>query len=266
MALLNHFGETPNFKNCGRCDNCVAAKAYAGDMERDFGPEALALLTAVQAATGSGGRTSWTHIERALTAGALFKQLAPRRSAKVLKEFVPALLQKGLAQRQTVKGEHAAYDVYGLTTKGSAAISNLRGSSPKPLMLPVPASVRADDAKKKQQAAARRAEVEKKAAELRCKGVNVPLVPESELQWDAKSNPVSNAILHYARTLSSWRERGQDKRADAHEALLEELYAWRQREAERLSMAPAAIFADHLAMKFVIVKPSDTAALAEVCA
>ena len=29
-------------------------------------------------------------------------------------------------------------------------------------------------------------------------------------------------------------------------------------------MAPAAVFADHLAMKFVIVKPSDTAALAEV--
>ena len=32
--------------------------------------------------------------------------------------------------------------------------------------------------------------------------------------------------------------------------------------AERLSMAPASIFADHLAMKFAMVKPGDTEALA----
>jgi len=53
-------------------------------------------------------------------------------------------------------------------------------------------------------------------SQLKCRAVRVA-VPEAELQPHAVDKAVSNAVLHYARTIASWRERGQEKRADAHE-------------------------------------------------
>lgn len=87
------------------------------------------------------------------------------------------------------------------------------------------------------------------------------MVPAAELQPYSDGGPVTKAILAYHRTLAGWRERGLDKKADAHEALFEKLMTWRQEEAERLRLAPVTVLPDHLAMAIVKVKPLGVDAL-----
>ena len=86
-------------------------------------------------------------------------------------------------------------------------------------MLAVPASVRPAYEKKKKLTDKRSAEIDSRPSQvhlLKRQAVRVA-VPEAELQPHAVDKAVSNAVLHYARTIASWRERGQEKRADAHE-------------------------------------------------
>ena len=92
-------------------------------------------------------------------------------------------------------------------------------------------------------------------------GYDVAAVPESELEPGAERTPVTNALLHWARTLDDWRARGQQSRAEAHEALYKQLVDWRQAEASRLRMAPASVLADHLAFKIALVKPQEAESL-----
>ena len=66
---------------------------------------------------------------------------------KALKEFLPALEAAGLVLRKTVKSQYSAYDVYSATAQGQQTLRGLASSSPPPLMLPVPASVREEDRK-----------------------------------------------------------------------------------------------------------------------
>ena len=47
----------------------------------------------------------------------------------------------------------------------------------------------------------------------------------------------------------------------AHEALHARVVEWRNAEAKRVGMAPGAVFADHVGMKLVLVKPSSPEAL-----
>ena len=74
-------------------------------------------------------------------------------------------------------------------------------------------------------------------AALVAKGVDLAQVPDDELQPNAEATPVTSAILYYARSLQSWRARGQGARADATETLHASILAWRATEAVRAGMA-----------------------------
>lgn len=54
----------------------------------------------------------------------------------------------------------------------------------------------------------------------------------------AEKTPVASALLHWARTLDAWRQRGAVERAEAHEDLFKRLHGWRSAEAQRLCAAP----------------------------
>jgi len=257
IKLLDHLGEGRS-QPCGSCDNCRAKEEHKGDTERDFGPVARVLLSALGA--GYNGQ-AWSHAEKAVAQHSLFSQLRPRRPTKVLKEFLPALEAAGLVLRKTVKGQHGAYDVYSTTPQGQQALRGLSGASPPPLMLPVPASVREEDRKAREAADRVKAEVEAARKGLAERGVNLAEVPEAELQPNAEQTPVTTAILHYYRQLKQWRDTGKAERAEAHEALHGSVVSWRAAEAKRVGMAPGAIFADHVAMKLVLVKPTSAEAL-----
>merc|ERR1740139_1174185 len=256
IKLLTYLGE-PRAQACGSCDNCRNKEQHKGDTERDFGPVARVLLSALSVCSGQ----SWTHVEKAVAQHSLTAQLQPRRGAKVLKEFLPGLEIAGLVLRKTVKGAYGAYDVYSTTPQGQHVLRGLAGAAPPPLMLPVPASVREEDRKAREAADRVKAEVEAALKGLAARGVDVAEVPESELQPNAEQTPVTTAILHYFRQLKQWRESGKTERAEAHEALHGSVVAWRAAEAKRVGMAPGAIFADHVAMKLVLVKPTSTEAL-----
>ena len=96
---------------------------------------------------------------------------------------------------------------------------------------------------------------------LQAAGYDMAAVPEAELEPGAERTPVTNALLHWARTLDDWRTRGQMARAEAHEALHLTLREWRQSEAARLRMAPASVLADHLLLKVALVKPREADSL-----
>ena len=166
----------------------------------------------------------------------------------------------GLVRRVTVKGKHGAFDVYSTTPQGGQVLRGLQVPAPPPLLLPVPASVREEDRKAREAVEKQRAEVGAARDALAARGIDMTAVPEAELQPNAEHTPVTTAVLHYFRQLKSWREAGKVERAEAHEALHGRVVAWRAAEAARVGMAPGAIFADHVAMKLVLVKPTSAEA------
>lgn len=264
VGLLGLMGERPPFNRCGVCDTCANAQKHAGDMERDFGPEARVMLTVVQ------GSAVWTQMQQALgftspegsrvapsSIEGLRAALRPRRSVPVLREFLPLLVQAGLVQRSTKTGSYGAYDTYHLTPRGHGQLQAFAQMPPPPLMLAVPESVRKAEDVDKAKATKTRVEVNKLREKLLAAGYDVAAVPEAELEPGAERTPVTTALLQWARTLDDWRARGQDQRADAHEALYKSLVQWRQAEAARLRMAPASVLADHLAFKIALVKPAE---------
>jgi len=254
VALLGLMGERATFAACGTCDCCVRSKKFAGDMERDFAPETRLLLTAVQA----NGVIS--KMEKAMAAPPLCTlraALRQRRSWATLKDFLPILVTRGLLSRETRQGAYAAYDLYQLTPSGKEQLHNLSRVPMPALMLPVPDSVRRDDKVEIEKAAKTRDEVSKALQKLRAAGIDVAMVPESELQPGAEKTPVTSAILYWTRSLDDWRARGQANRAEAHEALYRSILEWRQSEAARLRMAPASVLPDHLVMKVCQVKPTE---------
>ena len=260
VELLGCFQERAPFASCGTCDCCKAKKEHAGDLERDFGAEALVLMTAVRRLPGK----AWTYVEKELNdkaspAYALRTQLKFKRATAVLKEFVQPLVAKGYLGKRTIKGGYGAFEVIDLLPAGSHALSQLGpGGGGGPLMLPVPEVVRRSDKKAAEEAAALRKQVEQA---LQSRGVDAALVPEAELQPYANGGPVTDAILAYTNTIAGWRARGQDAKADAHEELLERIRTWRQSEAERLRLAPASVLPDHQAMSLVKVKPQQKESL-----
>ena len=151
--------------------------------------------------------------------------------------------------------------MYHLTPRGHSQLQALAQVPPPPLMLPVPESVRRAEEVDKAKATKTREEVNRLRTKLLAAGYDVAAVPESELEPGAERTPVTNALLHWARTLDDWRARGQQSRAEAHEALYKQLVDWRQAEASRLRMAPASVLADHLAFKIALVKPQEAESL-----
>ena len=253
--LLPAFGETFAQGTCGACDNCV--NAASGDGERDFGAEARVVLTAIRHSPGN----PWSRIEPLLTGKVaspteqLFRSLSPRRSMTVLRDFLPQLVSLGLVGRRSVQGQHGAWDVYTLTQPGAARLAQLGGASPPPLLLPVPESIRRDEAEKAEKAKARAAALEQAAARV---GTSLAAVPKGDV---ADGGPVSAAILQYDKLLAGWRERGQSERADAREELRRRLLEWRLAEAARLQMAPASVLPDHVALKICHVLPESVETL-----
>eukprot|EP00966_Prymnesium_polylepis_P220771 5106387-Prymnesium_polylepis.1 len=170
---------------------------------------------------------------------------------------MPVLEQAGLVARSVQKGTYGAYDVLRISPKGATQLGALSRVPPPPLRLAVPAALRAAEDVEKAKAAKTRAEVTKVREQLLKAGYELAAVPEAELEPGAERTPVTNALLHWARTLDDWTRRGMGSRADAHRALHVNLLGWRQEEAQRLRMAPASVLADHLALKLCLVKPAD---------
>jgi len=258
--LLRLLGEMPTFLQCGSCDSCTTASLYAGDLERDFSSEVCALLSAVQSAQFR----AWTHVEKALD----LKALRPRRSAQTMKEFVPILEQRGVITRRSVKNPagYGAYDVYSLSTpQGFDLLRGLQRKPPIPYLLPVPKGIRAEQAAQEEAARKKREEVAAARRELLLRsGVSLAAVPEQEFEPGAECTAVSTALLHWARTLAKFRERGQEGRATAYEQLYDMLLAWRSKQASSLKMAPASVIADHLLLRIAYVQPCSLEALLAV--
>mmetsp|Transcript_93429 Transcript_93429/g.166238 ORF Transcript_93429/g.166238 Transcript_93429/m.166238 type:complete len:894 (+) Transcript_93429:119-2800(+) len=262
--LIKYFGEKPSFESCGNCDFCMACSKNAGDSHRNFWPVACPILMAV-ASTSSFPMAQTKLLEilagrapdfasRAVTeAIPKIQDLLVRlpkimRSQAFLKEMISLLCNAGYLSRQqksleTASGYTNRYEVYVLSEKGNTA---LRGGN-SDLQLPVPPGIRQHEEKEAQKLAA-------KVKELKDAGYDPEKMSKEELEND------DNKLLWYVRKLKGWRESGSEsliKRADNHDELQRRILEWRAAAAVKLQMAPAAVFAEHLAATISYCKPTN---------
>ena len=256
--LLRLMGEKvdPGFK-CGTCDNCVNAVQHAGDATRDFGGVARIMLRACQL------EPVWSKMEKALSQKGgeldnMRSKLKPRYSVQTLREFLPQLVHEGYVVRvsQQMANGRGTYDLNRVTALGQQVLNNPN----RPLMLPVPPSVRKEEEELKAKKAKEVKEVDKARQRLVAAGYSLEAVPAEELQPHAEQTPVLTALLEWSRTLDRYRDSGKEQRAESLELLHKTLLDWRSDEAARLRMAPTSVLQDHLALKICIIKPdsSDT--------
>ena len=286
--ILEFFNESPDFggkRRCGTCDNCVARAANSGDLERDFSAAALPVLLAVRNAA-SQRPASWASIENHLkpaansaASRALAALLTTERwSLANLKELVPPLCAAQPAesgstqpyvQRSSVSSAASSdrpsrtWDGYALSGRGQrfleeAGYAHGSGKQP-PLFLPVPQCVRLKEAAAKEKH-------ERAMAKLKSRGIDLSTLPASERdphKSETELLPATKAYIDFIDKVAALRARGGggEQTAAAMEGLVADLEAWRDAEALRLGMAPAAVILPHLIYKLAHVRPRDADAL-----
>ena len=107
-ALLDYFGETSSYTQCGNCDNCDASKKHGDDLTRDFRHEAALILTAVSlhgSLAPAKSKLQTTLASDPRLEGLRGRVPKDRRSASYLLEsFLGPLVKEGYVQRGIERG------------------------------------------------------------------------------------------------------------------------------------------------------------------
>jgi ATP-dependent DNA helicase RecQ/Werner syndrome ATP-dependent helicase len=252
--LLRHFDEVPAFgERCGTCDNCIARKKNAGDLERNFGREAVQLLKAI-----NNAREGWKAPSKTKIRDAVSKIGNRSLSVDILMSLLPPLVSRGFIERKTVKTNAGRFDrtweVYEPTHKGRKLLADAQCGAQRDIRLPVPQAMRASEEKMRAERAAVRAELE-------AAGIDVAGIPQSE-QDAGYDGPVTRAFKQFLRTNQSLREaasRGEKNsaaRLRKREELHKRVLAWRAETAKTLRIAPVSVIAEHVVMKICHTQPT----------
>jgi len=150
----------------------------------------------------------------------------------------------------TQQGYNTNFDAYSNTEKGRAAHkANLE------IRLQVPQSIRQVEAQAK-------AVIVKREKELGACGVDVSKIPVEEREKG--EGPIISAHLRWSRHINHLREKGQGDRADKAEQLLKDIFAWREKKAAELKLAPTSVLAEHTAKNIAYTRPASVEALCEI--
>jgi hypothetical protein len=126
------------------------------------------------------------------------------------------------------------YSVYNITSKGMKALVD------GPIMLPVPLSVR-------EQEALEEAKKQQVLAELKDKGVDMQQIPLDELE--AGEGESIAALKRWYSYVDSMTARGRTDIVNELDDLKNRIEAWRLDMAEKFRMAPASVMEEHLLVK-----------------
>eukprot|EP00656_Telonema_subtile_P057668 TRINITY_DN9540_c0_g1_i2.p1 TRINITY_DN9540_c0_g1~~TRINITY_DN9540_c0_g1_i2.p1 ORF type:complete len:517 (+),score=151.30 TRINITY_DN9540_c0_g1_i2:1335-2885(+) len=239
-AILRFFEQEPAWEGgCGSCDVCLATVQHADDLTREFSQECSIVLAAANKSAGKG-KTKLTEQIRELAK-------PTKLTAKFLLELVSPLVEAGYLKQSTESFMIGKYSKTFLTTsltpKGHTALdSQCRG-----LSLPVPASLR------RQEAAARH-QTEQLHAQLREAGMDLTSIPQDQL--DSCSGPIFSTQRDWCSRVRYYEQSGQPHKAQQLQGLKHKLFEWREAVAIMLGMAPGAVMPDHIAMKVAYTVPS----------
>eukprot|EP00041_Stephanoeca_diplocostata_P029522 m.874384 g.874384 ORF g.874384 m.874384 type:complete len:929 (-) comp23574_c0_seq5:426-3212(-) len=241
-AIVQYFSngeETADFgSHCGKCDNCVNARKYSGDMERNFLPEALAVLLCLR-----GHRSlPMSRLLEAVIGSTNGKAL--KRTKEFWKEFVSILCKRGLVQQSTIKGQYSTYYAYKQTSTGMALLSSADNGKMS-FMCEVPKAVRDGER-----------EFHKRIQTLRDSGVDLSTIPQTELTNGGVGGPNLDAEENWIKLLARYREKGDIDREKNMKTLLQRIMTWREKQAVALRMAPAAVCTNALAKRLAYVMPT----------
>jgi ATP-dependent DNA helicase RecQ/Werner syndrome ATP-dependent helicase len=275
VEILKFFGEVPAFQACGNCDNCESAKAHGDDATRDFRLAAAPIFYALDATSGfpasvtklmdivmgryksQGFGSTDTAIQQAMTKSKEIVVGLPRNQCteNFRKELLVMLAAEGYVTRSkqshtTGSGYTVNYDIYQLTDKGRAA-----HKAELEIRLQVPNSIRQMEAEAK-------AAAEKRQQEMAKSGVDISKIPADERENG--DGPITRAHLRWSRHIEHLREKGNGDRADKLEQLLKEIFAWRDKKAAELSLAPTSVLAEHTAKNIAYTRPGSVDALCEI--
>jgi RecQ family ATP-dependent DNA helicase len=213
MRICSFFGEAATNAPCGTCGPCEEAAAGTGAAARDFTREARLLCRAVGLVPGGLARTricpvvigrftgfgEAKHIPPAVEAAmpllaAEFATLG--RTARVLEELLPSLVEEDLIRREarrttTAGGRNVTHESYVITEKGRIILAD----DDARVDLPVPPSILEQEHREAAKTKAFR-------SELTQSGVDITKIPEAEIA--ARDGPALRAGINWAR---SWRDK-----------------------------------------------------------
>jgi len=259
-SLLRYFNEVPSFGDrCGTCDTCQRRSKYAGDEQRDFARDGALLvlqaasdldepsLSTLQSAISSKQLESYRY-KRGVSPTDCMNRVAKLKDEMsasypqaFFRELVPLLCQKGymseMSRSANVGGFDRTWTVYGLTSKGHQVISLASASATTPaIMLPVPEFVRESERKEEEKR-------QKVLAKLEANGIKIEDLPPEE---------VKKGDGEQVRAFSTWhsyleriRKNGNEERYSQLTRLFSTIDQWRRDAAEKYSMSPASVLAEH---------------------
>jgi len=245
------------------CKACTVCNSSSVSDVRDFTAEVLQVLRAISIynsaisksalwciVKGSAPKTGNLpfSITSALPGMSKSYSLLGKRG-RFLEELFPSIMTSGLVLRETKShttggGFNTNYDAFTVTDKGRALLKQPNAE----LRLKAPQGLLDQE----------RREEEKKAKtkkELVDSGVDVALIPENEL--DEGNGPVLRSHQNWLRTIKSLREKDEHgvKKADALEALLKSILAWRTKVAMETRLAPHHVLEEHIAKAIAYSRP-----------
>tara|TARA_R110002050_G_scaffold211200_1_gene347310 strand:+ start:340 stop:1398 length:1059 start_codon:yes stop_codon:yes gene_type:complete len=144
------------------------------------------------------------------------------------------------------------------SSEGSEKVLNLIPKDyVEKIMLPVPASLRAEEEAKEKRKEATRKTLEES-------GVDMRAIPEYEIQEG--DGEVIRSHMKWIAMLQSYETgvRKPAERGQHLQELLQSLLEWRAQTAEELSMAPASVMPTHIAQNIAMVLPMDPDGLRSV--
>ena len=271
-SILDFFGETPQFDRCGSCDNCKKRAQHGADLDRNYKDEVLILLQCLEAVPSQ----SMTNLLQLIRGKKLkYEPYGMKKAVHGLgngkrvaladgancddfwKALLPALAPQHYVARDQKTTEAGGYkrtfEVWNLGRLGSSTLTTLRTrgkAAVSAIMIPVPQCIR--DAEAKQ--AARAAKVKEELEQI---GVDW----EAEIPVDerrAGGGVVTETHKRYDKLLQQLgrKTKGGEEAAAARQELLRRVRAWRNTTAQKLGMAPAAVFEPHLAKELALKAPT----------
>jgi superfamily II DNA helicase RecQ len=255
--ILDFFQEIPTFgQRCGTCDNCKSMEKHGDDASRDFVPVAILILeaasrlkdpsktTLVQVLGGKALAERWKYahgVEPVALKASLEekrKNLPRKLNIDQLKEFTTSLVQNKYLReisrsKRLENGYTSNWMVYEMTHLGREALR----FPEKPIMLPVPDSIREAE----RQDELRRQRVLKQLEE---KGVQIDKLPREELKTG--DGECIRAFTKWHNYISQLQNNGKEDRVLALEELVTLIKEWRSDSAVRNRVAPASILAEHI--------------------
>jgi superfamily II DNA helicase RecQ len=258
--IVNFFQEPQTFSSCSNCDNCLN-RANQSAKSRDYTEECHLILTSVEVCSrsslGAGKVIAkiCEHVKK--DTDKKFEGLSQKPIKTYIKPLFEGLIQKlqgmqyiAVEIKSFAKNESGfspTYSCYSLTFKGRAFLD-----SKSTITLPVPTLVQLEEERIEK-------ERNQQIQELQKQGLDTGFIGKTT-DLEAVNDEIK-VRLHWVNALKGYREKGMSQVVAAKEEFLRRILQWRQERAQKLQLAPEAVFKESIAYRIAYTSSSSVSAL-----